>query len=116
MSAPVHIGKAGKALLGLGAVGAGVALLYVLLKKRVVGSDPSEWALPTFAPTTAFLNQPDCVCPSGTTPFRRADGSCNCEPLSIEVLPGYGGKCRSDAQCAVGICINGECRPESEWS
>lgn len=113
-----HMSKTGKLFLGIGAVGVVGAVLYALFKKNgvsLIPSDPSEWSLPSFTMTQDFLTPPSpCSCPPGATPTRRADGSCSCPTLSVEVIT-YGSKCRSTAQCPNGICINGECRPESEW-
>ena len=119
MRAPLHMSTTGKLFLGVGAAGAAVAALYWLFKRRdmLIPSDPSEWALPSFTQTSEYLapeGQQACNCPAGSTPFRRSDGSCSCEPINIEVLA-YGSKCRSDAQCPAGICIDGTCQPEFAW-
>ena len=118
--------KGGKVLLGVATAGAAAAL-FLLLRKRssaLAPSDPSEWSLPSFTRTSEFLSPAlspapsPCSCGSGFTPIRRADGSCNCSPLSSEVIryASIGDKCTASAQCAPGtVCINGSCRPESEW-
>ena len=116
MSAPVHISKSGNTLLGIGAAGAAAAALFFIFKRRGYASDPSEWQLPSFNTTQQFLSQQQAPCKwgSGFTPFRRADGTCVCEPVKIEILA-YGSKCTTDAGCAAGICIDGTCQPESAW-
>lgn len=125
MRSPSHMGAFAKTALGLGVVTGIGAALYFLFKRSggLVPSLPSEWALPSFTTTNDFLNVAPpppglvpCSCPAGSTPTRRPDGSCSCPEVGIEVGPAYGTKCRSDSQCGVGICINGECAPESEWS
>lgn len=94
----------GKVLLGLGAAGVGAALYFLFKKRALVGSSPSEWALPSFnvdasewalpsfTNTNEFLAPPmvaapQCRCPSGTTPSIRADGSCSCPEVTVEILP-----------------------------
>lgn len=103
-----------KVILGLGAVATG-GILFALLRRRYT-PDPSQWQLPAFnldmtSPTDwsmpEFGSDPDeWSMPS----MPEAKGI-----PQVEVAP-IGVPCRSSANCGAGlICINGSCRPDSEW-
>ena len=116
--------KAGEKWLlgGLLATGAGVGLFFWWRRKGPSVELPVQsFSLPqSFVEAPPFFRPtptPPCTCANGFTPILQPDGSCLCSPVSIEVLGWEGAKCRTDAVCAPGlVCINGECRPASEWS
>ena len=107
---------------GVAVAAGGVGLLYWWLNRRAksqglpLSLQPSIITMPTSSYLPSGVLQPPCTCGSGMTPIALPNGDCSCSPVDVQVSV-IGAKCHTDVGCGPGlICINGECRPESEWT